>query len=195
MGKYEVTFLQYDYYVWARRRSGNIKVQYPNDQGWGRYDRPAIDVSWNEAQAYVAWLKQKTGKAYRLPTEAQWEYAARAGTETAYGWGNTASKSNKANCLGCGSRWDGQQTAPVGSFDANPWKLHDTAGNVWEWVEDEFYPDRRELSQLRRVSRVLRGGSWYFNPQDARAAYRSLYDPGFRVSNFGFRVCSVFPIE
>ena len=94
-----------------------------------------INVSWEDAQSYVRWLSNKTGKSYRLLSESEWEYVARAGSVTAYSWGNEIGH-NRANCDGCGSRWDDEKTAPVGAFSANAWGLHDVHGNVWEWVED-----------------------------------------------------------
>ena len=207
LGKYEVTFLQYDYYVWSQRRRGKNEVAYPNDAGWGRDNRPVINVSWQDAKNYTQWLSEKTGKAYHPPSEAQWEYAARAGTDTAYWWGNDVDKAkghaNQANCRGCGSQWDAQQTAPVGSFKSNPWGLHDTAGNVWEWVEDVYKPyqatakspdgEPSQPGEKTNVSRVLRGGSWRSPPQFARADGRNYSgSPSFSV---GFRVCGVVPIE
>ena len=126
LSKYEVTFEEYDRFTYPNR---------VNDRGWGRGRRPVINVSWNDAQEYVAWLSSEAGAQYRLPSEAEWEYAARAGTATAYSWGSQVG-SNRANCDGCGSRWDNEMTAPVGSFGANAWGLHDMHGNVWEWVQD-----------------------------------------------------------
>ncbi|RMD68212.1 MAG: PEGA domain-containing protein, partial [Gammaproteobacteria bacterium] len=126
IGRYEVTFEEYDRFCEAtgRRR--------PDDNGWGRGKRPVINVSWHDAKAYARWLSKQTGKRYRLPSEAEWEYAARAGTSTRYWWGDRVGHGH-ANCDGCGSWWDGKETAPVGFFDPNPWGLYDTAGNVWEW--------------------------------------------------------------
>jgi formylglycine-generating enzyme required for sulfatase activity len=95
-------------------------------------------VSWNDAKAYVAWLSKMTGKEYRLLTEAEWEYAARARTTTAYYWGDEIGKNN-TNCNGCGSKWDARQTAPAGKFAPNAFGLYDMIGNVWEWVEDCFH--------------------------------------------------------
>jgi formylglycine-generating enzyme required for sulfatase activity len=131
MGRYEVTFAEYDKFAQATGR------EKPSDQGWGRGNRPVINVSWYEATAYAKWLSQQTGQQYRLPTEAEWEYAARAGKTTKYWWGNQIG-SNKANCSNssCGDRF--KYTAPVGSFAPNPFKLYDTAGNVWEWVRDWY---------------------------------------------------------
>ena len=129
LGVYEVTFEDYDRFVQA---TGHRR---PGDRGWGRGGRPVIDVSWEDAAAYVAWLSRETGESYRLPSESEWEYAARAGTTTRYSWGQDIGR-NLANCRDCGSRWDGDQTAPAGSFAANGWGLHDMHGNVWEWVAD-----------------------------------------------------------
>ena len=129
MGRYEITFEEYDQF--ARATGRNL----PQDDGWGRGRQPVIHVSWNDAVAYAGWLSQQTGRHYRLPTEAEWEYAARAGAETAYWWGNEV-KQGLANCLGCGSPYDGKRTAPVGSFKPNPFGVYDTTGNVTEWVQD-----------------------------------------------------------
>jgi formylglycine-generating enzyme required for sulfatase activity len=111
---------------------------------------PAIYVSWDDAKAYVAWLSRMTGKTYRLLTGAEWECAARAGTKTAYYWGNEIGKNN-ANCDGCGSQWDNKQTAPVGSFKSNAFGLYDMAGNVWQWVEDCYHDDYRRCIEFDRA--------------------------------------------
>jgi formylglycine-generating enzyme required for sulfatase activity len=129
ISKYEITFDEYDEFAKATGR------KLPDDEGWGRGRQPVIHVSWNDAVAYAAWLSQQADTRYRLPTEAEWEYVARAGTETTYWWGNEVQQ-GLANCIGCGSRWDGKQAAPVGSFKPNPFGLYDTSGNVSEWVQD-----------------------------------------------------------
>src|SRR5262249_48690580 len=109
----------------------------PGDQGWGRGSRPVINVSWDDVQEYLAWLSKRTGKGYRLLSEAEWEYADRGGSEKLYPWGDVIGKDN-ANCSGCGSRWDNKQTAPVGVFAPNSFGLYDMNGNVSEWVQDCF---------------------------------------------------------
>jgi len=180
MGKHEVTFLQYDYYVWSQRRR-DTKVDYPPDESWGRFDRPVINVSWDDAKAYARWLSDKTGQPYRLPTEAEWEYAARAGTATAYWWGKEFGENN-ANCDYHG------RSVPVGSFRASPWGLYDTVGNVYEWVEDAYHDSHEGAPSDRSaweaggdaVSRVLRGGSWYYEPGSCRAANRYSFAPDYR---------------
>ena len=192
VGKYEVTFAQWD--ACARNRSCPRGKDIAGDRGWGRGQRPVIYVSWDDAQRYVQWLSRKTKKPYRLLSESEWEYAARAGTETAYSWGDEIGV-GRANCRGCGSRWDNRQTAPVGSFAANPWGLHDMHGNVWEWVEDcwndSYAGSPRDGSAWRSRNcseRVLRGGSWLFIPSVLRAANRYWYTSGVRYGNVGFRV-------
>ena len=131
----EVTFAQYDAFCEATSRTK------PSDQ-WGRDDLPVIYVDWHDAQAYAGWLGAMTGRTCRLPSEAEWEYAARAGTTKAFalpaesGGSDDISWKNLANCDGCGSPWDDTQTAPVARFEPNAWGLHDMHGNVWEWVED-----------------------------------------------------------
>ncbi|HSB97594.1 MAG TPA: SUMF1/EgtB/PvdO family nonheme iron enzyme, partial [Spongiibacteraceae bacterium] len=114
---------------------------YQAGEGWHKArfrqsDRdPVVNIGWSDAQAFATWLSNKTHKKFRLPTEAEWEYAARAGTATKFYWGDAAG-ANQANCNSCGSRWDGDSTAPVGSFAANPWGLFDMAGNAAEWTQD-----------------------------------------------------------
>jgi formylglycine-generating enzyme required for sulfatase activity len=189
VGKYEVTFAQWDACVAAGGCSRK-----PEDRGWGRGDRPVINVSWNDTQEYVNWLSKKTGKAYRLPTEAEWEYVARAKSTTAYWWGNEVGRGN-ANCNGCGGQWEGKQTAPVGRFAANRFGLYDTAGNVWEWVQDCYHgtydgapKDGSAWEDGADCPRVLRGGSWYVEPRNVRSAYRSELGPVNRYDLYGFRV-------
>ena len=191
LGVYEVTFEEYDRFV---RATGHRR---PEDEGWGRGGRPVITVSWGDAEAYVAWLSRETGEVYRLPSESEWEYAARAGTTTRYRWGQDIGR-NRANCDGCGSRWDDDETAPAGSFAANGWGVHDMHGNVWEWVADCWHENYARAPRDGTAwksggdcgRRVMRGGSWFNPPVDLRSAARLgvpagsrlLVDGGFRVS-------------
>ena len=189
LGKYEVSFEEYESFSRATGRDR------PDDQGWGRGDRPVMNVSWNDAAAYVAWLSDETGEEYRLPSESEWEYAARAGTTTRYNWGQDIGR-NRANCAGCGSRWDADQTAPAGSFAANAWGLHDMHGNVLEWVEDCWHENYARAptdgSAWTRASdcgrRVVRGGSSFNPPENLGSAARYWHDAGFRYVGIGFRV-------
>ena len=190
VGKYELTFDEWDACV-ADRGCNKYK---PGDEGWRRGRQPVINVSWDDAQAYVAWLAKKTGKPYRLLSEAEWEYAARAGSPTAYPWGPNPGK-DRANFDGSGSRWSGQQTAPVGSFAPNAFGLYDLIGNVWEWTQDcwnDSYAgapkDGRPWLDGDCGRRVVRGGSWYGKPEVARAAYRNGYVPDYRLNHLGFRL-------
>jgi len=192
LGKYEVTFAEWDVCV-AAAGCGHT----PNDAGWGRGDRPVINVNWEDAQQYCRWLNKMTGRPYRLPSEAEWEYAARAGSKTAYSWGSEIGD-NLANCRGCGSEWGGTQTAPVGRFAGNAFGLFDMHGNVWEWVEDSWHgnyenapADGRVWSSEDGTLRVVRGGSWSFYARNARAANRYAYDPGDRYRYLGFRCAGV----
>jgi len=188
IGKYEVTFAEYDKFAQATGRKK------PSSEGWGRGNRPVIKVSWHDATAYAEWLSQQTGQKYRLPTEAQWEYVARAGTETKYWWGNDIG-SNKANCRNkyCGDRF--KYTAPVGSFAPNAFGIYDTVGNVWEWCADSWHGSYKGAPNDGQVwrggdesYRVLRGGSWYVTPRFARAALRNWLSSDERDGDFGFRV-------
>ena len=191
LGIYEVTFDEYERFARATGRGR------PPGSGWGQAGRPVINVSWEDAAAYAAWLSEETGEAYRLPSESEWEYAARAGTEMRYSWGEDSGR-NRANCVVCGSRWDSAETAPVGSFDSNAWGLHDMHGNVWEWVEDCWHENYARAPGDGSAwtsgddcgRRVLRGGSWNNNPRNLRSANRNRNDAENRNNNIGFRVAS-----
>ena len=173
LGVYEVTFEEYERLARATGRKS------PPDWGFGRGDRPVRGVPWEDAQAYAAWLSEETGEDYRLPSESEWEYAARAGSTTRYSWGQDIGR-NRANCDGCGSRWDGEATAPVGSFAANGWGLHDMHGNVKEWVEDCWHENYARAPRDGSAwtsggncgRHVLRGGSWFDTPAALRSASR-----------------------
>ena len=190
MGKYEVTFSQWDSCV----ADGGCGGYYPDDEGWGRGNRPVINVSWDDAQLFIDWLNDKTGGNFRLPTEAEWEYAAKAGSTTLYSWGNNIGH-NLANCDGCGSRWDDDRTAPVGSFSANAWGLHDMHGNVWEWVHDcwnDSYvgapTDGSAWTQGGCGQRVARSAAWLNTLGGLRSANRSGDTRSGRFSGQGFRL-------
>ena len=131
LGKYEVTFAQWDACV----ADGGCGGYTPDDWVYGRGDRPVMNVSWYDAQSFISWLNGRTGGNFRLPTEAEWEYAARAGSATEYSSGDDIG-SNRANCDGCGSRWDDDRTAPVDRFPDIAGELHDMHDNVMEWVQD-----------------------------------------------------------
>ena len=184
MSKYEVTFDQWDTCV-ADGGCGNYT---PNDNGWGRGNRPVINVSWYDIRSFIFWLNSKTTGGYHLPTESEWEYAARAGSTTEYSWGNSIGY-NRANCNDdCGDRWE--RAAPVGRFPANAWGLHDMHGNVWEWVQGcsihsyEGAPtDGSAWIKGCRTHPVVRGGSWATGPRYLRSAYRARY--GHRSRNSG----------
>ena len=190
LGKTEVTFAQWDACVAAGGCSHK-----PDDRGWGRGNRPVIYVSWKDiTEQFIPWLNKITGKSYRLPTEAEWEYAARAGSESKYSWGNSIGR-NKANCDGCGSRWDDSKTAPVASFAANAFGLYDMHGNLWEWTQDCWNgsykgapSDGTAWLSGNCSRRVLRGGSWYISPNILRSAFRNRYPSGDRNYYNGFRL-------
>ena len=213
-GRFAVTFDEWDFCV----ADGGCNRYSPSDQSWGRGRRPVINVSWNDAKTYIAWLSKKTGKTYRLLSEAEREYVTRAGTTTPYWWGNTIStdqanydgnytygagdqsvqaenKGKSKSVLTGGKGEYRQKTLPVGSFEQNPWGLFDVHGNVYDWVEDcyaETYNDAPTDGSARVVkdcsSRVLRGGSWLGNPQYLRAADRGRDQPDNRDSVIGFRL-------
>lgn len=194
VSKYELTFADWDACV----AGGGCNGYEPKDQGWGRGQQPAINVNWHDAQAYVAWLSQVTGKTYRLLSEAEYEYATRAGTTTAYPWGDEIKLNGQtmANCAGCGTQWDNKQTAPVGSFAANAFGLYDMVGNVWEWTEDCPHNDYNGapadgspwIAGGDCTGRIVRGGSFTFATDGVRSAIRAGITSDFRSLNLGFRV-------
>ncbi len=190
IGKYEVTFDEYAVFAAATSRP------LPHDDNSGRGRRPVINVNWEDATAYAAWLRKETGHDYRLPTEAEWEYAARGGTRTRFWWGDEYLR-NGANCgRGCGDSF--LKTAPVGSFGPNPFNLFDTAGNVWEWscsLYETTY--RQEATRCAPPEagnlRVLRGGSWSLVGPDAlRSAARHVSAADQHHGSIGFRVVRGF---
>ncbi len=206
LGATEVTFEQYDAFCEA---TGHPQPQY-QDSGWGRDDRPVINVSWDDARAFANWQNAMTGSGCRLPSEAEWEYAARAGTTTEFalpapdGSDDIAGK-GLANCEGCGGEWDDKdRTAPVGSFEPNAWGLYDMHGNVREWVEDCWHESYEGAPEDGRPwlqendgdcgFRVLRGGSWGDARGGARSAFRYGYSPVGRLDLIGFRVLCSSPI-
>jgi len=191
ISKYELRFADWD----ACAAYGNCDPDI-EDSGFGRGVQPVINVNWNDAQRYAAWLSQMTGKTYRLLTEAEYEYAARAGAQTAYPWGGEIG-TNNADCTSCGSRWDNTRPAPVGSFAPNQFGLYDMVGNTWEWVQDCVHNDYNNgaptdgsawIQSGDCKERMVRGGSWSNPPEDLRSAARQ-WDPiNDRYYRLSFRV-------
>uniref|UniRef100_UPI002627F90D formylglycine-generating enzyme family protein n=1 Tax=uncultured Paraglaciecola sp. TaxID=1765024 RepID=UPI002627F90D len=189
----EVTWAMYQPCIDAGTCSNNQSDG--GGRGWGKGTRPVINVSWNDiTQKYIPWLNKTTGQSFRLPSEAEWEYAARAGSVTHYGWGDDIG-SNNANCDGCGSQWDKKRTAPVKSFTPNAFGLYDMYGNVLEWVQDCWNSSYQDAStdghawmrgDCQRA--VVRGGSWYSKRADLRSAIRDRGDRTVRNAVIGFRL-------
>ena len=207
VGKYEVTFDEWDACV----SGGGCRGHRPEDYGMGRGSRPVINVSWEDAREYTRWLSRETGEAYRLPSEAEWEYVARGGTTTARHWGESESgqcgyangrdatyqQANPDSEIRTFSCADGyENTAPVGTFGANGFGLHDVLGNVREWTEDCWHDSYSGAPSDGGAwtaggdcsQRVVRGGSWYSVPWYLRSADRDWSRPRLRYHNVGFRV-------
>lgn len=192
IGRYEVTFDQWQ----ACLDAGGCRHN-PNDHEWGRGTRPVINVDYNRTQNYIAWLGKLTGQTYYLPSEAEWEYANRAGTVTTFPWGEDVGI-NKANCKDCGSQWSAIGTAPVGSFEPNAFGLYDTVANAFEWVADCWNPthDGAPATAIARTDgdcsqRVIRGGSFYYFKKVSRSSYRSRNPVEVKSYWLGFRVARV----
>jgi len=188
VGRYEVTFDE-----WDRCVADNRCKYAPNDRGWGKGNHPVINLSWLDAKEFVAWLSEKTGKPYRLPSEAEWEYVARAGTDSTFWWGRDVGE-GRANCQGCNGG-SAAKTMPVGSFKPNSFGLYDTSGNVAEWVGDCWNDSYRGAPQDGATwnsgqceLRVLRGGAYDSQAKFVASAARFRYDYDVRYPANGFRV-------
>jgi len=194
VGTHEVTFAQFDEFCEATGRKKK------DDREWGRGNRPVINVSWDEANAYALWLSEQSDFRFSLPTEAQWEYFARAGTTGKYWTGRKLPK-NSANCAECGSKWDNKTTAPVGSFKPNPWGIYDTAGNVAEWTLDDWHKgydqapaDGSAWFGANGEHKVYRGGSWSYPVEELSSSTRDWAERDMRNQSVGFRlVLNDFP--
>ena len=208
VGRYEITAEEFGRFVretghdtsggcryWERGWKGDKERSW-SDPGYPQTGRdPVVCVSWKDAKGYLKWLREKTGKEYRLLSEAEWEYVTRGGSTTRYWWGDLIGE-GKANCKGCRSGWDGKKTAPVKSFEANAFGLYGVHGNVWEWMEDCWHDTYNGaptdgsawVSSGECGQRVLRSGSWLVEPKNLRSAVRYRNSPGVRNYSYGFRV-------
>ncbi len=198
VGKFAVTLAEWD----ACISSGGCGGYKPDDQGWGRGRRPVINVDWQQAQSYVEWLTQKTGRTYRLLSETEREYATRAGSITPFWWG-TSIAPQQANYNGSSEPYEGggekgeyqRKTMVADSYKANPWGLYQVHGNVWEWTAD-CWNNSHEGNPLDGAARttgecerrVVRGGAWYDSPRDLRSAFRTGFTTGTSNDMVGFRV-------
>ena len=197
LGAFEISFAQW----FACVDDGGCNGYRPADFAPGQANFPAVNISWRDAEAYARWLAAKTGRAYRLPSEAEWEYAARAGSTSPYPWGERADHAfaNYGEDVCCAGRASGQdvwvRTAPVGAFPPNRFGLYDMQGNAWEWVADCYHssyvgaPSTGETWESPScATRILRGGSWLFGPRVLRAAARRTHPDDVRTGSLGFRV-------
>jgi formylglycine-generating enzyme required for sulfatase activity len=196
LGRYEVTFAQYDQFVIATQ-SHNPERSYPDDEAWGRATRPVINVSWYDAKAYVDWLAVQTGKQYRLPSEAEWEYAARASKRTRWSFGDDENVLREYAWFDENS---GSKTHPIGGLEPNLWGLYDMHGNVKEWVQDCWHESYQEAPDDGSAwetgdckHRVLRSGSWFRRSWFLRSAYREKFMGDLDDFDVGFRVAQGEP--
>lgn len=194
IGVYELTF---DEWQVCFDEGGCERI--PDDHKWGMGRRPIMNITWLEAVSYVDWLSEKTGHKYRLPSEAEWEYAARAGTTTEFWWGDEVGE-NLGNCRNCKSKWSAKGSAPVGSFAPNPFGLYDVHGNEWEWMADCWYPTHEGAPSdgAARLAddcryRVMRSGSWYYFSKNSRSAWRFRNDARVKSYGISFRVVRELP--
>ncbi|MGE8497686.1 MAG: formylglycine-generating enzyme family protein [Pseudomonas sp.] len=197
IGRHEVTFADWQHYADA------TGTPMPDNEGWGMSSRrPVIHMSWHQAQAYAQWLSNSTGQRYRLPTEAEWEYAARGGSTGYYWWGeqlDSPEERPRAHCRGCSSqRLIQNKTALVGQFPANAFGLYDTAGNVWEWTASRFAApfdgsEQEAAGLMDNSPRVIRGGAWNAGPSYLRTSQRDLKQPQHKDYALGLRVVRELP--
>jgi formylglycine-generating enzyme required for sulfatase activity len=190
MARHEVTFAQFDAFCAATGCTP------PDDNGWGRDDRPVTNVSWDDAIAFITWLNEQSDLKFRLPSEAEWEYAARSGSTGDYWWG-AAFSPDHANGEGTAGRDQWPGTAPVGQFPPNPFGLYDMNGNVREWVQDCWHADYSGAPADGQPwltgncdRRMLRGGAWSLGPTSHRASDRDWDDRNFRYTDRGFRIAA-----
>lgn len=193
IGRHEITFDE-----WQACVDGGGCKETPDDHKWGRGRRPIINISWFEAKRYLEWLSTTTGHTYRLPSEAEWEYAARGGTTTAYSWGEDVGATN-ANCRTCAPEIS-HKTYPVGTFKPNPFGLYDVHGNVWEWTEDCWNPNHQDAPtdgsprlDGKCTYRVTKSGSWYYVSTNVRSAYRGKFMARAFSYGIGLRVLRELP--
>jgi formylglycine-generating enzyme required for sulfatase activity len=186
ISKYEITFAQYDAFARATGRA------LPDDPGKGRGRHPVTHVTWDDANAFAQWVSKQTGLTFRLPSESEWEYAARAGTNTNYAWGNDFN-SNMANSNARGDGW--KAIAPVGSYASNAFGLYDMAGNVWEWTADcavynyvNAPADGSANESGDCELHAVRGGSWYSDPEFLRVYARNWDENSVQLIDLGFRL-------
>lgn len=197
IGRYEVSFSDWQHYAEA------TATAMPDNEGWGlSAQRPVIHVSWHQAQAYSQWLSNVTGQRYRLPTEAEWEYAARAGSTSYYWWGEQLDSPEtrpRAHCRGCAtSRLIQNKSERIGQFAGNAFGVHDTAGNVWEWTASRFASpfdgsEQQAASLLDNGPRAVRGGAWNSGPSYLRSSQRDMKQPQHKNYALGFRVLRELP--
>jgi len=202
ISKYEITYQQYSVFVKDTERS------MPSDAGWGKLNRPVINVSWNDANAYAKWLSKKTNRNFRLASEAQWEYAARAGALTLYSNGNQANKVCQVGNIAdqaakkAGRNWQvtkcndkAVNTSKVGKYRPNEFGLYDMQGNVWEWVQDCYKGDYKTAAEDGAAAgssscknKVIRGGSFQQTAKHARLSNREKLARNQKANNVGFRI-------
>ena len=200
LGRTEVTYDQFDFYVWQQHRIGQDRLKFPATAAGGRGEHPVVFVNWHEATAYATWLGQRTQQACRLPTEAEWEYAARAGSTSGYWWGDKVDPNRpQARCRSCDATQSSPTSAIVGSFAANPFGLQDTAGNVMEmtcsaWRDSFDGAEQRCTDKVDTAARAIRGGAFGSEAMYLRSSSRADIDPEVRREAIGFRVlCSLRP--
>ena len=191
IGRFEVTVSEWE----VCAKEGGCSAYIPDSEEWNLPKNPVTNISWHDAIEYVEWLSMKTQNKYRLPSEAEWEYSAKAGSKSKFWWGDNIGI-NQAVCQECGSFYDGVRVAPVGTFSANLFGLFDTAGNLWEWTQDCYKTDayqthknypRAVIGELG-CSRVLRGGAWDVIPAGLDSSFRFASGASNRANVFGFRV-------
>lgn len=195
IGKYPVTVAEWKHYAENSETS-----HFPSDNDWEGDNLPVTNVNWYDAQNYVKWLSIHTGRTYRLLSEAEWEYASRAGTVTEYYWGDEIGHNN-CNCQDSGSEWSYKRASPVGSFKPNAFGLYDMLGNTWEWLEDIWHDNYEGapadggawVTGGNQLGRVMRGGSWSSFSQYVRCAHRLGSVPTIRNLNFGLRLARTLP--